>query len=80
MSDNDSQSTTSSLPEGQRIPASEQKGDSTISDEAWASATSRWIDDHIRNSAVAGSTEAWNRLHGVLPKLREYLETELGRK
>lgn len=48
-----------------------------LSNEIWAVASSRWINDHIRNSPVAQSTEAWNHLGSVLHKLREYLEAEM---
>lgn len=51
----------------------------TIPEETWETAVSTWINDHLRNSPVAGATEAWNHLHAVLPHLRQYLESELSK-
>jgi hypothetical protein len=53
---------------------------SVISDEAWSNASSTWVNNHVRNSPISGAVEAWNHLGAVLPLLRNYLETELGKK
>lgn len=50
-----------------------------ISDGLWSVATSTWIHNHIRNSPIAQSTEAWQHLGLVLPQLRGYLESELAK-
>ena len=51
-----------------------------ISDTAWETALATWINDRVRNSPIAGATEAWNHLMGALPALRAALEAELGKK
>jgi hypothetical protein len=51
-----------------------------ISDTVWETACAAWINDRVRNSPIAGATEAWNHLMGALPALRAALETELGKK
>jgi hypothetical protein len=48
-----------------------------IDDDAWIVATSRWINEHVRSSPIARSTEAWNHLGLILPHLRGMLEEEL---
>jgi hypothetical protein len=48
-----------------------------IDDEVWAIATSRWINEKVRSSPIAQSTEAWNHLGIILSNLREYIEDEI---
>ena len=48
-----------------------------ISDDMWSSATSNWISNHVRNSPIAQSIEAWTYLGTILPHLRNYIEDEL---
>lgn len=50
---------------------------SMISDEAWNQAIGSWVNDHLRSTPVAQNTDGWNHLMGVIPKLRELLETAL---
>jgi hypothetical protein len=45
--------------------------------DVWTVATSRWINNHVRNSPIAQSTEAWNHLGVVLQHLYGLLEDEL---
>lgn len=61
-------------------PGSETSKQIFISAAAWETATTSWINDHVRNSPVSGFTEAWNHLMSALPHLRSALETELGKK
>lgn len=58
-------------------PSAPAKG--KISDEAWLYATSAWTNEHVRNSPIAQSIEAWNHLGLILPHLRTLLETELSK-
>jgi hypothetical protein len=44
---------------------------------AWEAALANWINNHVRNSPIAGATESWNHLMGALPRLKEHLEEEL---
>lgn len=48
-----------------------------ISDEVWNGVISEWVGNNLANSAMSGSTEAWNHLMSQLPKLREMLERRL---
>jgi hypothetical protein len=51
-----------------------------VSDAVWESALNVWINAHVRNSPIAGATEAWNHLMGALPDLKVALNIALGKK
>jgi hypothetical protein len=46
---------------------------SNVNDSDWQAAVTAWVDDYVRNSPIAGNTEAWNHLNAALPHLKEYL-------
>lgn len=48
-----------------------------VPEDAWTVAVATWINNHVRNSPIAGSVEAWNHLGGVLPELKRLLNDEL---
>jgi hypothetical protein len=48
-----------------------------ISDDAWARASGTWVDQHLRSTPVSQSSESWNHLMSVIPRLRDLLEAEL---
>jgi hypothetical protein len=62
------------------IPPVSPVSSGPIDDSSWESAIGQWINNHLRNSPLAGATEAWNHVMGALPHLRTYLETELKSK
>ncbi len=49
----------------------------TISDEAWDASVAEWTSNNLRNSALAGNSEAWNYLMGQIPEFRKILEKNL---
>ena len=51
-----------------------------IPTDSWNAAVGWWIDAHVRNSPIAGATEAWNHLMSALPHLHTHLNTELKAK
>lgn len=74
MSDNQQEGTqTSTMIEPARPESVPVSNSVSIPDSTWETAVARWIESHVRNSPIAGSTEAWNHLHSVLPKLKEFL-------
>lgn len=50
----------------------------SIPEETWNRAVAAWVNNHVRNSPISGASEAWNHLHAVIPRLREFLEKEMG--
>lgn len=76
----ESQSLLQEVIVAQEDPNTKEVFPKAISDTAWETALSTWINDRVRNSPIAGATEAWNHLMGALPHLRTVLETELGKK
>lgn len=48
-----------------------------ISDEAWSNAIGAWVDQYLRSTPVTQTSEGWNHLVSVIPRLRELLEAEL---
>lgn len=65
------------LPAAASVQEDLTKIQSFLSDDTWAHASSRWLNDHVRNSPISQSVEAWNHLGTILPKLRDYLRDEL---
>lgn len=48
-----------------------------ISDEAWAAAKGKFIDNCIRNSPIAQTSDAWNHFNSVIDEFRSLIEAEL---
>ena len=48
-----------------------------IPQAAWDRAVGAWVDAHARSSPIAQAAGAWEHLHSVLPRLKEFLEREL---
>lgn len=46
----------------------------SIPQESWDAAVGNWVAEHVRGSAIAQDTEAWNTLHSIIGKLKEKLE------
>lgn len=61
-------------------PAQQQKAQRStgaISDDAWDSAKSEFITQHLRNSPVAQETNSWNHFNAVIDHFRAILEKHL---
>lgn len=64
-------------PEPEPMATATTEATPAIPDDTWKAATEAWINNHIRSSPLARSSEAWNHLMRSLPLLKGFVETEL---